>query len=152
VTVQVLAAFEGLLAQVIALTLFIPLLIGMGGNSGTQASTTIVRAMAVGEVRVTDFGRVILREGRAGALLGTMLAGIALLPLLAVFGPQVAVIVCVSLLTIVTFATAFGALLPFAAGRLGIDPALVSGPLVTSAVDAIGLLIYLLIATAVLGL
>jgi magnesium transporter len=81
-----------------------------------------------------------------------MLAGIALLPLVAVFGPQIAVIVCLSLLTIVTFATAFGALLPFAAGRLGIDPALVSGPLVTSAVDAIGLLIYLLIATAVLGL
>jgi magnesium transporter len=151
ITVQVLAAFEGLLAHVIALTLFIPLLIGMGGNSGTQASTTIVRALAIGEVRVADFGRVILREGRAGALLGTMLAGIALLPLVAVFGPEIALIVCVSLLTIVTFATAFGALLPFAAGRMGIDPALVSGPLVTSAVDAIGLLIYLLIASAVLG-
>lgn len=151
-TIQVLAAFEGLLSQVIVLTLFIPLLIGMGGNSGTQASTTIVRALAIGEVRAADFGRVILREGRAGALLGTMLAGLALLPLVAIFGPQIALIVCVSLLTIVTFATAFGALLPFAAGRMGIDPALVSGPLVTSAVDAIGLLIYLLIAGAVLGI
>ncbi len=151
-TVNVLAAFEATLAQVITLALFIPLLIGTGGNTGAQASTTIVRALAVGEVRPADLLRVVLREARVGFLVGAMLGGLATLPLTVLFDPQIAAIVGLTLLAICTFATSIGAFLPLAASRLGVDPALVSAPLVTTLVDATGLVVYFLVARAVLGI
>jgi magnesium transporter len=151
-TVNVLAAFEATLAQVISLALFIPLLIGTGGNTGAQATTTVVRALAVAEIRPGDLRWVVLREARVGLLMGIMLAALAFIPLTLLFEPRIGAIVGITLLAICTYATSIGAFLPLMAGRLGVDPALMSAPLVTTLVDASGLVVYFLVAQAVLGI
>lgn len=150
-TVNVLEIFEHTLDEVVTLALFIPLLIGTGGNSGAQASTVVVRAMAVGEVRFADLPRVVWREARVGILLGAMLATVAFVPVMLVFDRDIAMIVSITLVTICTWATFVGAVLPMIARRVGVDPAVVSAPLVTTLVDATGLVIYFLVAKAILG-
>lgn len=151
-TVNVLQAFEDQLESVVTLALFIPLLIDTGGNSGSQAATVVIRAMAVGEVRFSDLPRILRRELLVGLLLGIML-GLVALPLVTVFfGWQFAVVIGSTLLVICTWASFSGGLLPLVAKRVGIDPAVVSAPLITTLVDATGLVIYLLIARAVLGI
>jgi magnesium transporter len=160
-TVTVLAGFEKRLAEVVALTLFIPLVIGTGGNTGAQAATTVTRALAVGEVRGTDVALVVLREMRVGLLLGAMLGALAFLPALLFvrllsIQPErdlaVATIVSATLFVVCTLATTIGSLLPLTARRLGVDPAVMSAPFITTLVDATGLLVYFLIAGIVLGL
>jgi magnesium transporter len=151
-TVNVLQAFEGTLESVVTLALFIPLLIGAGGNSGSQAATTVIRAMAIGEVRFADLPRIIWREARVGLLLGLMLAAAGFVPVAVVFGTDIAVVVALTLVTICAWATFAGSMLPLLARRIGIDPAVVSAPMITTLVDASGLVIYLLIARAILGL
>lgn len=151
-TVSVLRAFEGTIDQVVTLALFIPLLIGTGGNAGAQTATTIVRAMAVDEVRFSDMGRVVLRELRVGVLLGTILGSLALAPVRIFAGPQIAVVVSVTLVAICSAACFAGSILPMVAKRAGIDPAVVSAPFITTIVDASGLLIYFVIARLVLGI
>lgn len=159
-TVNVLATFEDSLARVVALALFIPLVIGTGGNTGSQSATTITRALAVGEVRGTDVALVVLREVRVGFLLGAMLATIAFIPALLFvnlrtaegeFAQQVALVVSLTLLIVCTLATLVGSLLPLLARRLGFDPAVMSAPFITTLVDATGLVVYFLIAKVVLG-
>ncbi len=151
-TVNVLHYFEATLDRVVQLALFIPLLIGTGGNTGAQAATTVTRALAVGEVRLSDLTRVISREVRVGALLGAMLAVVALVPVWVIFGREIALVVSISLFTICTLATFIGSLLPLVARRFGVDPAVMSAPFITTLVDATGLVIYFLVATVVLGL
>jgi magnesium transporter len=160
-TVTVLAGFEERLAEVVALALFIPLVIGTGGNTGAQAATTVTRALAVGEVRGTDVALVVLREMRVGLLLGAMLGLIAFVPSLLFvrflsvqpqLDQQVAMIVSLTLVAVCTLATTVGSLLPLLARRLGFDPAVMSAPFITTLVDATGLLVYFLIAGIVLGL
>jgi magnesium transporter len=160
-TALVLAGFEERLAEVVALALFIPLVIGTGGNTGAQAATTVTRALAVGEVRGSDVALVVLREMRVGLLLGGMLGAIAFVPAMIFvrflsvqpeFAQQVAIIVSLTLLFVCTLATTIGALLPLVARRLGIDPAVMSAPFITTLVDATGLLVYFVIAGIVLGL
>jgi magnesium transporter len=145
----------------VALTLFIPLVIGTGGNTGAQAATTVTRALAVGEVRGTDVALVVLREMRVGLLLGAMLGALAFLPALLFvrllsIQPErdlaVATIVSATLFVVCTLATTIGSLLPLTARRLGFDPAVMSAPFITTLVDATGLLVYFLIAGIVLGL
>jgi magnesium transporter len=142
-TVTVLNSFEGYLANVTVLAVFISLLTGTGGNSGSQASVTIIRAMAVGEVRFSDALRITWRESRVGFLLGAMLA--------VVYGWDIGVIIAVTLLCICTWSTFVGSLLPLLAKKVGIDPALVSAPMVSTLCDATGLLIYFSVAAMVLG-
>ncbi|MFO7547389.1 MAG: magnesium transporter [Acidimicrobiia bacterium] len=149
-TVNVLQFFEDTLAAVVTLALFIPLLIDTGGNAGAQASTVIVRAMAVGEVSPTDLTRVVWQEARVGILLGAALALIGLAPVALFFDPRLAIVVSATLLTVSAWATLVGSLLPILAKRAGIDPAVISAPLVTTLVDATGLVIYFLIARAIL--
>lgn len=150
-TVLVLQSFESALAALPALAFFVPLLIGTGGNSGAQAATLVVRAMAVGEVRFSDLARVILREMRVGLVLGAILAAVAF-PVVAVFyTAPVGAVIAVTLIGICTWASFAGGMLPLVAKRLGIDPAVVSSPLITTLVDATGLVIYFLVAYAVLG-
>lgn len=159
-TVLVLNSFEAELAAVVALALFIPLLIGTGGNAGAQAATTVTRAIAVGEVRLRDLARVLGREARAGVLLGAMLSVVAL-PAATVFlslrgegwadGARIATVLAVSLIGVCTLAATAGALMPMLAKRVGIDPAVVSAPLITTVVDASGLVIYFLVARIVLA-
>lgn len=151
-TVNVLQVFEGALEQVVALALFIPLLIGTGGNSGAQASTAVVRAMAVGDVRFSDLPRIVWREARVGVLLGAMLAAAVFVPVTLIFDAELATVVSLTLVCICTWATIAGSALPLFAKRVGVDPAVFSAPVVTTLVDATGLVIYFGIATVVLGL
>jgi magnesium transporter len=151
-TVTVAYGFEEALEQVAALAIFIPLLIGTGGKVGTQASSACVRALAIGEVRLSDVARVAWREAATGLLLGTGLGVLAILVGLVFADAAVAVVVGVSLLLICLLGALVGGLSPLAAKRLGIDPALVAAPVVTTVVDVLGLLIYFVVASALLGL
>ncbi len=151
-TVNVLQVFEATLEEVTALALFIPLLVGTGGNAGAQAATAAVRALAVGEVRASDLPAVLWREVRVGLLLGAMLAAVGMVVASLLVGPAVAAVVAISLVAICAWAATVGATMPLLAKRVGIDPAVVSAPMVTTLVDATGLVIYFLTARAVLGL
>lgn len=151
-TVNVLHVFEGTLAQVVALTLFIPLVIGSGGNAGSQSATTVTRALAVGELRTTDVALVVLREARVGLLLGTMLGALAFVPTMLFIDYRMAAVVSLTLLAVCTLATLVGSLLPLLARRVGFDPAVMSAPFISTLVDASGLVVYFLIAKAILGI
>ena len=151
-TVSVLQAFEDTLAAVVTLALFIPLLMGTGGNAGAQSATTVIRAMALDEVRWGDLRRVVWRELRVGLLLGCMLGAVAYLPVGVFSGRRIAGIVSLTLVIVCTTATFAGSLLPMLARRLGVDPAVMSAPFITTVVDATSLVVYFLIARLVLGL
>ncbi len=149
-TVNVLAAFEDTLESVVALALFIPLLIGTGGNAGAQTATTLVRAMSMGEASARNLPRVLSREAMVGMLLGSVLAAVSLLPVWLFAGQDIALIVALTLIAICAWASTIGALVPLVAHRLGVDPAVASAPFITTLIDATGLLIYFLIARALL--
>ncbi|MDV6014547.1 magnesium transporter [Haloechinothrix sp. LS1_15] len=149
-TVNILGAFEEALEAVVALALFLPLLIDTGGNSGAQASTVVIRALSVDEVRFRDLPWLIRREIGVGALLGLIL-GVLAFPLVTIFfGAEFGLVIGLSLFAIVIWATLAGAALPLLAQRLGLDPAVLSAPIITTLVDATGLLIYLGIAVTIL--
>ena len=153
ITINVLGRFERELDQVVALSFFIPLLIGTGGNTGAQTVSTMVRGMALGEIRLRDAWRVIGRELGSGLLLGLLLAVVALgFALLLGHTFTLAAVVALSIIAVCTWANTIGAVVPLIAQWAGLDPALVSAPLITTLVDATGLAIYLLIATTLLGL
>jgi magnesium transporter len=146
-TGTVLRYFEDELAKVVALSFFVPLLIGTGGNAGSQTVSTIIRALALGEVRVRDVLRVIRREVTAGLLLGLLLGTIAFgRALLWGVNYDLALCVAVTILVVCTWANAVGAAIPLAAQRFGIDPTVISAPLITTLVDASGLFIYFTVA------
>jgi magnesium transporter len=159
-TATAMGFFEDALAQAVVLALFIPLVISSGGNTGSQASTLVIRAMAVDEVSLRDWWRVLRRELAAGLLLGLALGSIGMLGVL--FWPYdrggaeshlvlVAVTVSLSLVWIVLWGAIAGSMLPFLLRRVGFDPASASGPLVTTVVDVTGLVIYFSIATVILS-
>ncbi|MGH9318072.1 MAG: magnesium transporter [Thermoanaerobaculia bacterium] len=152
-TGTVLRHFQGDLSKVVALSFFIPLLIGTGGNSGSQTVTTIVRGLAVGEIRMRNFGRVLLREAGSGLALGLLL-GIVGFARALLWGSTtpLALTVGLSILTICTWANAVGATIPMLATAVRIDPTIMSAPLIATLVDATGLLIYFMIARSILGL
>lgn len=147
----VIAAYEEVLATAITLAFFLPLLIDSGGNTGSQAATLIVRALATGEVRLAGWSKVILKELAVGLTLGTTMAVAG--GLLGYFrgGLQIGLIVGLSMLAIVVITNLVGAMLPFLLTRLRIDPAVASSPLITTVADSSGLLIYFSIATWFLG-
>lgn len=151
-TVTVADRFESALEQVAALALFIPLLIGTGGKAGTQASSACVRALAIGEVRPADAARVAFREAATGLMLGAGLGVLAMVAGRLFASAQVAFVVGLSLLLVTLLGALVGGLSPLLAKRFNVDPALVSAPVVTTVVDVLGLVIYFLVATAVLGL
>jgi magnesium transporter len=152
-TGTVLRHFESEIAKVVALSFFIPLLIGTGGNSGSQTVTTIVRGLAVGEIKLRDFWRVVLRESGSGLALGILLGVIGFgRALLWGSNMPLAITVGVSILVICTWANAVGATIPMLATALKIDPTIMSAPLIATLVDATGLFIYFMIARGILGL
>jgi magnesium transporter len=151
-TVMVLQGFEATLEQVAALALFIPMLTGTGGNVGSQSATAVVRALAVGEVRVRDLPRVAWKEARVGILLGCVMALIAFTIGSIAATWTVGAAVAASITLICVWAAVIGSTMPLLARRVGVDPAVVSAPLVATLVDATGLLIYFTVATALLGL
>lgn len=151
-TVQVLSVFEDTLVEVSVLALFVPLLIGTGGNTGNQAATTVTRALALGEVRPRDIVRVLLRELTAGFSLGLLLGllggGITAL----IFAPAVGLVIGMTLLAVCSVAASIGGIMPIIARVLRVDPAVFSNPFISTFVDSTGLIIYFLIARAVLGI
>jgi magnesium transporter len=158
-TATAMAAFEEEISKAVVLALFVPLIISSGGNSGSQAATLVIRALALGEVGVRDWWRVMRRELLAGVALGTILGSIGFLRITLwsafsdVYGPHwllVAVTVSVALIGVVLWGTLSGSLLPFVLKRLGFDPAASSAPFVATLVDVTGLVIYFSVALVVL--
>jgi magnesium transporter len=158
-TATAMAFFEEEIAKAVVLALFVPLIISSGGNSGSQASTLVIRAMALGEVRLRDWWRVTRRELAAGLVLGTVLGTIGFLritlwhAITGIYGEHyllVALTVFVSLIGVVTFGTITGSILPFILRRLGFDPASASAPFVATLVDVTGLVIYFTMASLIL--
>jgi magnesium transporter len=152
--------FEGEIERAIFLALFVPLIISAGGNSGSQASSLIIRAIALNEVRLSDWWRVFLRELPSGLVLGVILGTLGFLRISAWhalgwydYGPHHALVgltVGLALIAIVTFGTVAGSMLPFVLRRLGFDPASASAPFVATLVDVTGLSIYFGVALVIL--
>jgi magnesium transporter len=152
-TGTVLRYYESELAAVVALSFFIPLLIGTGGNAGSQTVTTIIRSIALGEIRLKDAGRVLAREMSTGIMIGLLIGSVAFgRALLWGAHTPLAFTVSLTVLAICCWSTTVGSLIPIAAERFGVDPAVLSAPLITTLVDATGLIIYFSIAKVVLHL
>lgn len=151
-TVQVLEVFEATLEQVVALSLFIPLIIGTGGNTGNQAATTVTRALALGDVSARDTVRVLAREVRTGMTLGLILGTIGWLVAGLVYGWDLGAVIGLTLLALCTIAATVGGVMPMLAQTVHADPAVFSNPFISTFVDATGLIVYFLIARSVLGL
>jgi len=146
-----IAYFEETIAAHISLLFFLPLLIASGGNAGTQSATLMVRALATGDVRPRDFGRLLGREVLIALAMGlTMSAAVALIGLWR-GGPEIAVVVALAMVTIVFVGTIFGMALPFLFAKLSRDPAAAAGPLVSSVADVVGVMTYFGIAALLLG-
>ncbi|MFI5215733.1 MAG: magnesium transporter [Candidatus Limnocylindria bacterium] len=158
-TTAAMSYFEGEMSRALVLALFIPLIISSGGNSGAQASTLVIRAMGMGEVRLRDWWRVLRRELGVGAVLGLVLGGIGLARVLLMPAASVqthehevllAVTVATSLVWIVLWGAIVGAMLPFLLRGLGFDPASASAPFVATLSDVTGIVIYFSVATVLL--
>ncbi len=151
VTGSIIRAQEDLLQQVVALAAFIPLLTGTGGNVGAQSSTVVIRGLNTDEITAMGPMKIIVREGMAGALLGAILGTVATAWAYILQGNlAVAIAVGVSLLAIAMLASIAGSALPFLFRSLGLDPALMSAPFITTAVDVLGVLIYFSLARLIL--
>jgi magnesium transporter len=151
-TVSVLGIFEAAIEELVVLTLFIPLLIGLGGNTGNQAATTVTRALALQDVRTRDIWAVLYRELRVGLLLGLLLGLIGFGLTTFIFGFDIGLVIGLTLFAICTVAATVGGVMPLVGLALRADPAVFSNPFITTFVDATGLIIYFLIARAVLGI
>ena len=152
-TATAMRGYEHALQQAVVLTLFIPLIISSGGNSGSQSATLITRALAVGHVTLGDFLRVLRREVGHGAVLGSLLALIGFVSAIVAGHPQsIGLVVAVTLLLVVTTGTTVGSMLPLLLTRVGVDPAIASSPFVASIVDVTGIVIYFSVAIQLLGL
>ncbi|HEX5703394.1 MAG TPA: magnesium transporter [Pyrinomonadaceae bacterium] len=150
-TSAVLHRFEDELATVVALSFFIPLLIGTGGNAGAQTVMTVIRSLALGEIGMRHAWRVVLREASTGMIVGLLVAPIAFGQALLWNVPiALALTVAVTMLAICLWSTTVGSLVPIVAERFGVDPAVLSAPLITTLVDATGLVIYFSIARIIL--
>lgn len=151
-TVQVLDAFEATLAQMTVLALFVPLLIGTGGNTGNQAATTVTRSLALGEIVPRDVRKVLSREIRVGLCLGLLLGTLGFAIAGLVYEWHIGLVVGLTLVAVCTVAASIGGIMPLAARAIKVDPAVFSNQFITTFVDATGLIIYFLIARAVLGI
>ena len=157
----ILTSFEDALAVQVALTIFIPMLMDTGGNSGSQASVTVIRSLSLGDIEFSDLLEVIWKEIRVAVLCGATLAAATFVKILLVdrllMGNEsvtvlVAAVVCLTMLLTVICAKVVGCTLPMLADRLGFDPAVMASPFITTIVDAISLLIYFTIAKALLNI
>ena len=156
----IITAFEGALAAQVALTAFIPMLMGTGGNSGSQSSVTVIRALSLGELEFADIGRVIWKELRTAILCGIALAAVCFVKIWLVDGLLMGneditllinAVVCLTLAVTVVCAKFVGCILPMAAKALRLDPAVMASPFISTIVDALSLLVYFLFANMLLG-
>ena len=158
-TSLIINKFEAALAAQVVLTAFIPMLMGTGGNSGSQSSVTVIRAISLGELEWSDLPAIIWKEGRTSILCGLALAGACFIKLMLLDGlllgndgvtPLVALVVSLAMLFTVVLAKSIGCILPMTAKKLGFDPAVMASPFITTIVDALSLLVYFGIASAFL--
>lgn len=158
-TGMIIASFENALATSVVLTAFIPMLMDTGGNSGSQASVTIIRSLSLGEIEFKDILKVMFKEARVSLLCGVTLAVANFIKMMVVdrmllhndaVTVTVALVVCLTLVITIFFAKLVGCTLPMFAKKLGFDPAVMASPFITTIVDAISLFVYFEIATAVL--
>ena len=156
----IITAFEGALAAQVALTAFIPMLMGTGGNSGSQSSVTVIRALSLDELQLKDLWRVLWKELRTAVLCGIALAVVCFVKILLVdrmmmgnadITLMVDAVVCLTLAVTVVIAKLVGSALPLAAKALHLDPAVMASPFISTIVDALSLLVYFLFAKALLG-
>ena len=156
----IITSFEDALSAQVALTAFIPMLMGTGGNSGNQSSATIIRALSLGELEFRDILQVIWKEIRTAVLCGIALAVVCFAKIWFVdgmlFGNEnitvmVDLVVCLAMAVTVVVAKLMGALLPMVAKAINLDPAVMAGPFISSIVDALSLLVYFMFAKALLG-
>ena len=157
----IMTAFEGALAAQIALSAFIPMLMGTGGNSGSQSSVTVIRGLSLDELKFRDLGTVLWKELRTALLCGIALAAVCFAKIWLVdhllMGNQditlmVDLVVCLSLAVTVVIAKAVGCVLPMVAKVLGADPAVMASPFITTIVDAVSLLVYFMFAKSLLNI
>jgi magnesium transporter len=152
-TGTVLAYYEDVLEAVTVLVFFMPLLIGTGGNAGSQVVTTLVRAMAVGDVQFRDIFRIVFKELQTGVLLGIVMAtAVFFRALMLGVGVDIGLVVALTITAIVIWAVTVGAILPLILRQLRVDPAVVSAPFIATLVDGTGLIIYFTVAGLILGL
>lgn len=146
-TGTVLRAFEEEMEAVVALAFFIPLLIGTGGNTGTQITTTLVRAMGTGQIRFRDVPAIVTKEMSTGALIAIAMAAAAMVRAWTLgVGPEVTLTVCLTVAAIVMWASLVSSVLPLMLKKVKVDPAVVSAPMIATIVDGTGLMIYFWIA------
>ncbi len=160
-TGMIIAGFEDKLATCAVLTAFIPMLMNTGGNTGSQSAVTVIRALSLKEIEFTDMLRVIWKEIRVAVLCSIALALVNFVKVILVDGmllnnpsvtPQVAAVISITLVVTVLCSQLVGCTLPILADKLGLDPAVMSSPFITTIVDAVSLLIYFAVASAVLGI
>ena len=156
----IITAFEGALAAQVALTAFIPMLMGTGGNSGAQSSVTVIRALSLDELQLRDVGKVLWKELRTAVLCGVALAVVCFVKIWLIdhllmgnasITLMVDAVVCLTLCVTVVMAKLVGCTLPLAAKALGLDPAVMASPFISTIVDALSLLVYFVFAKALLG-
>ena len=152
-TGKIMSVYQDAMQAFIILSFFVPMLIDCGGNAGAQATATVVRGLAVGDINAKDIFKVIWREIRVGLMLGMTMAVVAFVRAWISGGtPTVGIVVSISVLAIVCLGTLMGSFLPMVVSKLGFDPAVVAAPIITTVVDSVGLLIYFNIARMFLNI
>ncbi len=153
-TEKIIDSYEATLSACAALAAFMPTLMGTGGNAGSQASVTIIRSLSLGEVGYKDVPKVIFKEMRVSLLCGIVLAAANFVKLLLFngVGVMIAAVVCITLVATVVLAKFVGCVLPIIAKRVGFDPAVMASPFITTIVDALSVMLYFTVASAILGL
>lgn len=152
ITGGIISSYEDLLSQAVTLAIFIPMLMDTGGNAGSQSSTLMIRSIALGEVKFRDFFTVLWKELRVGLLCGLVLALLNTVRILLVSDASmaVAIVVNISIIATVVFSKVLGGILPILSDKMGLDPAMMTGPLITTVVDTCALLIYFAMASLLL--
>lgn len=157
----IISSFENALAAQVVLTAFIPMLTGTGGNSGTQSSVAVIRAISLGEVEFSDLLSIVWKEIRTGVMCGIVLALLCFAKIMLIDGllmgnaevtVWIAAVVCVAMALTVLIAKAIGCMMPMFAKKLGADPAVMASPFISTIVDALSLLVYFAVAHAILGI
>ena len=157
----IISSFENALAAQVVLTAFIPMLTGTGGNSGTQSSVAVIRAISLGEVEFSDLLAIVWKEIRTGVMCGVVLAVLCFAKIMLIDGMLmgnaevtvwIAAVVCVAMALTVLIAKAIGCMMPMFAKKFGADPAVMASPFISTIVDALSLLVYFAVAHAILGL
>ncbi|MBE6030105.1 MAG: magnesium transporter [Clostridiales bacterium] len=154
ITGAIISRFEAMLSSVIALVSYLPLLMGTGGNTGSQAATLIIRGITVGDLEPRDALRVLWKEFRISLVIGLVISAINFVKILVLDRESVmiATVVCLSMMVVIAFAKIVGGMLPMLAKKIGIDPALMATPMISSITDMASVLTYFLLASILLGI